>query len=157
MDQKRCPGNFILEIANTGVEATAILARFGPGYRIKNIANSTSLSAGLLLQVGRDVNEHEQLFKDNFKQKFEGALSKCKKEYEQLVAAVEKVNSFKKDESDENAETLPKKHWKRVAWGLSMTDDEFSDFEDELDESYKIAMMAQVIVQLVILQVHAQK
>ncbi|PVH69273.1 hypothetical protein DL98DRAFT_522295 [Cadophora sp. DSE1049] len=157
MAQARCPGNFILDIANTGLGVTASLSRFGSGYRVKNVANSISLSATLLIEVGRDVNKNEAFFKDNFEAKFQGALAKCKKEYEQVVAAVEKVQSWKKDETDETKEGPPKKPWKKLAWGLGMTDDEFSDFEDELDESYKIAMMAQVIVQLVILQVNAQK
>lgn len=157
MAQARCPGNFILDVANTGLGVTASLSRFGSGYRVKNVANSISLSATLLLEVGRDVNKNEAFFKDCFEVKFHSALAKCKKEYEQVVAAVEKVQSWKKDETDETKEGPPKKPWKKLAWGLEMTDDEFSDFEDELDESYKIAMMAQVIVQLVILQVNAQK
>tara|TARA_R110002060_G_scaffold66906_1_gene75655 strand:- start:883 stop:1356 length:474 start_codon:yes stop_codon:yes gene_type:complete len=157
MAQTRCPGSFILEIADTGLAVTTLLSRFGSGYRLKNLANSISLSATLLIEVGRDVNKNEAFFKDNFQAKFEGALAKCKKEYEQVVAAVEKVNSWEKDETDETKEGPPKKPWKKLAWGLGMTNSEFSDFEDELDESYKIAMMAQVIVQLVILQVNANK
>ncbi|KAK0117363.1 hypothetical protein ONS96_013194 [Cadophora gregata f. sp. sojae] len=157
MASKRCPGNFILDIANTGIGVTASLSRFGSGYRVKNVANSISLSATLLIDVGRDVNKNEGYFKDNFEAKFHVALAKCKKEYEQVVAAIEKVQSWKKDETDETKEGPPKKPWKKLAWGLGMTDDEFSDFEDELDESYKIAMMSQVVVQLVILQVNAQK
>ncbi|KAH9217908.1 hypothetical protein DL95DRAFT_386042 [Leptodontidium sp. 2 PMI_412] len=161
MDQKRCPGNFILDIASTGLGAAALVSRFSSGYRIKNIANSLSLSAGLLTEVARDVNKNEAFFKDNFAAKFQGALAKCKKEYEQIVAAVEKVHSWKKDDTDESAKGPakgpPKRPWKKLAWGLGMTDDELSDFEDELDESYEIAMMAQVIVQLIILQVNAQK
>ncbi|KAG4442147.1 hypothetical protein IFR05_002360 [Cadophora sp. M221] len=157
MDQKRCPGDFILDIGSTGLGAAALVSRFGSGYRIKNIANSLSLSAGLLTEIARDVNKNEAFFKDNFAAKFEGALAKCKKEYEQIVAAVEKVHSWKKDETDESSKGPPKTPWKKLAWGLAMTDDELSDFEDELDESYKIAMMAQVIVQLIILQVNAQK
>src|SRR4051794_28351705 len=111
IDQRRCPGNFILDIANTGLGATALLSRFGSGYRIKNIANSISLSAGLLSEVGRDVNKNEAFFKDNFATKFQGALAKCKKEYEQAIAAVEKVASWKKDETNESAEAPPKKPW----------------------------------------------
>ena len=157
MDQNRYPGNFILEVAKTGLTAVASLSCFSSGYRIKNVNNSLSLSAGLLAEVGRNVNEHESFFKDNFKTKFEGALSKCMKEYEQCIAAVKKVETWKEDESDESEDKPPKRGWQKLAWGLGMTNSEFSDFEDELDESYKVAMMAQVVVQLVVLQVHARQ
>ncbi|CAL3973451.1 unnamed protein product [Diplocarpon coronariae] len=157
MDRKRQPGNFILEIGNMGLELTASLTCFGAGNRVRNLANSISLSATLLSEAGREVNNHAEIFKDNFQSKFEGALLKCKKEYEQCYAAIDKVNSWKKDETDDTAKDIPKRPWKKLAWGLEMTDGEFSDYEDELEESFKVAMMAQVIVQLVILQVQARQ
>ncbi|KAL2072978.1 hypothetical protein VTL71DRAFT_10302 [Oculimacula yallundae] len=157
MDQTRCPGNFLLDVASIGLGAVSALTFLSNGYRMKRIANSISLSAGLLNEAGRDVNSNEALFKDNFEQRFSGALAKCKKEYDQIAAAVQKVHSWKKSETDEDAVAMPKTHWKKLAWGLGMTDKEFSEFEDEIDQSRKTAYMAQFVVQLVILQVNAQK
>lgn len=96
------------------------------------------------------------MFKDNF-QDNQGALLKCKKQYEQTLRAVEKVDSYKKDDQAVYAKDIPKKPGKKLAWGLGMSSSEFSDFEGELEESYKIAIMAQCIVQLVVLQVHSQQ
>ncbi|CZT10074.1 hypothetical protein WAI453_006389 [Rhynchosporium graminicola] len=157
VDENRCPGNFILNIASTGLGVVASLSHFGYFYRIKCVANNISLSASILNEVGRGVNQHETLFKDNFEEKFSGALKKCKKEYEQVAAALDKIRSYKKNEINEETEGMPKSPLKKLMWGLDMTLSELNKFENELDQSRKIAFTAQTIVQLVILQVNAQK
>lgn len=156
IDQNRIPGQFIIDIANIGLAATSALTTLGTGYRIKRTVKDVSLSAAVLMEAGNEVNKHAELFKDNFQQKFEGALSKCKKEYESIIAAMEKIHSFKKDTASE-AKAPPKRDWKKLAWALEMSYDEFGDFEDKLEKSSRLAEMTKDIAQLVIVQVHAQQ
>jgi len=157
MDQRPQPGAFILETADTGLAVAAGLSCFGASSKVKDLASKVSLSATLLTEIGREVNQNGEFFKNNFQEKFENVMVKCKTEYEVVLAGIEKANSWKKEDSVEGVEDPPRKAWKQLMWALRMDDDEFEEFEEALDESFRQALMLQLVVWLVVLQIRAQK
>jgi hypothetical protein len=157
MDQKPLPGAFIFEAAQSGLQAAANLFGFAPSPKSKDLASKLSLSATLLSEIGKEVNQNAGYFKENFQQTFENVPIKCKKEYEMVLVGLEKATAWKKGEPLEGTEDPPKKPWKRLLFALSMGKDEFKEFENSLDESWLRALMLQYIVSLVVLQVRAQK
>lgn len=157
MTQNRSPGNFILEAADTGLAAVASVSYLGPSQKIKKLAAKISLSASLLTTVGREVNKHEGYFKDNFPEKFEILAVKCQKEYEKILAGIEKSNSWKEGDSGEEADKPPKQQWKKLMWALGLKEDGMYDLEESLNKAFHRAVLLKGVVFLVVLQMHGQE
>jgi hypothetical protein len=158
MDQSRQPGSFILEAADQGLKLAAALTHFGSSQRVRDLASKVSLSATVLTEVGREVNHNAEYFKSAFQEKFGNVTLKCEKEFERLLAAIEKANTGTKNEFNEGlVEFPPKNAWKRLLWAMSMDEGEFDDFKDSLDELFYQAAMLQYVIGLVILQIRGQK
>jgi hypothetical protein len=154
MDQKIQPGTFILEAAESGLKAAATLSSFAPKA---DLASKLSLSATLLSQIGKEVNENADCFKGNFQRMFENVPMRCKKEYEKVLVGLEKAMTWKKGEAVEGTGEVPKKPWKRLLSAMDMDKYEFEEFEESLEASWLRALMLQYIVSLIVLQIRARK
>jgi hypothetical protein len=157
MDAKLLPGTFMLEGAECGLKAASILSGFAPTPKSTELASKISLSATLLSEIGREVNQNANCFKESFQQTFEHVPMKCKSQYEAVLAAVEKASSFEKGDGSEGTEQPSRKPWKRFLSALDMDKDKFEAFQERLDESWVRVLMLQYIVSLVVLQIRAQK
>ena len=157
MGQQRSPGDFILEAADAGLRAASALSHFGSSQRIKDLASKISLSATVLTEVGREVNRNADDFRDAIREKFRNITLRCEKDYGTVLTAIDKANSWSKDETREESEDPPKRSWKRLLWALGMNEGEFDDFNDSLDESIEQAVLLQYTVMLVILQIHGKR
>ena len=101
---------------------------FSSSEKIRNLAGHISLTATLLAGVSRTINNNEQYFKDSFQQIFESIQAKCIKDYEVVLAGLEKAISWKKRASeDKDEEEPPRKPWKRLLWALDINDDEANE------------------------------
>jgi hypothetical protein len=157
MGQQRSPGDFILEAADAGLRVAFALCHFGSSQRIKDLASKISLSATVLTEVGREVNRNADDFKDAIQEKFRDITLRCEKDYGIVLAAIEKANSWTKDESLEETEDPPKNSWKKLLWALGMNEREFDALIDSLDDSMGQATMVQYTVMLVIFQIRGKK
>ncbi|KAG9240141.1 hypothetical protein BJ878DRAFT_579278 [Calycina marina] len=108
MAEVRQPGNFILEIANRGQEATFLLLLLFPSTLAKDIAAHISLSITILTAAGNAVNENAYYFKDKFQPKFQCIIAKFAKKFEEIRAACENTNSWQKPSVTDKVELLPK-------------------------------------------------
>jgi hypothetical protein len=157
MDAKTLPGTFILEAAENGLKAASILATFVPSQKSRDLASRISLSACVLSEVGKEVNQNANCFKENFQKTFEHVPIKCKEQYEKVIAAVAKASSFIGSVPEEGIVHVPQKPWKRLLSALDMDKEKFEEFQESLNESWLRALMLQYIVSLVVLQIRAQK
>lgn len=156
MGERRAPGDFILETADSGLRVASSLIHSGSRQRIKDLASKISLSAAVLTQVGREVNRNADDFTDAFEAKFTSITSRCEKDYQTIGASIEKINSWTKDETRDDSEGPPKKTWKKLLWALGMNESEFDDLDNSLDETMEQAVLLQSIVKLLILQIHGK-
>jgi len=158
MDHSQQPGSFILKAADEGLKLAAALSHFASGQRTRDLASKISLTATILTEVGREVNHHAGYFKTTLQKKFQNVTTKCEKDFDRVLSAIDKANTWKSGDSGEGSiELPPKKAWKRLLWAMSMNETEFDDFDDSLDESMTQAAMLQCIVALVVLQIHGQQ
>jgi hypothetical protein len=157
MDAKPLPGAFILEAAQYGLKAVSILASFAPSQKSRDLASRISLSACVLSEVGKEVNQNASRFKENFQKIFEHVPIECKEQYEKVIAAVSKASSFIGSVPQEGIVHVPQKPWKRLLSALNMDNEKFEEFQESLNESWLRSLMLQYIVSLVVLQIRAQK
>ncbi len=157
MDAKPSIGGFILEAAECGLKAASLLSNFAPSVKSKDMAAKISLSATLLTEVGKEVNQNATCFKENFQSTFENFPRKCKQQYQQILTAVEKASSFPTVHTGEGTETTAQKPWKRFLSALDMDKDKFKDFQESLNQSWERVLMLQRIVSLIVLQIRAQQ
>ncbi|KAF4630382.1 hypothetical protein G7Y89_g7757 [Cudoniella acicularis] len=159
MATQRSPGNFILETANVGLALVAKLSYFRYGSKLRDIIHTLSFNAAILTEVGREVNKHEQYFKDNFQTKFECVLVEIKEKHEVIRAALEKARRWKESESQEDVDNgePPKMEWNKNLWSCEIKKGVFDKFDTLTEDFYKPAQLLQFIVQLVVLQKHAQE
>jgi len=157
MGERRAPGDFILEVADSGLLAASSLIHSGCRQIIKDLATKISLSATVLIQVGREVNRNADDFTEAFQEKFMSITSRCENDYRIVRAAVEKINSWTKDEARDESEELPKKTWQKLLWALGMNEREYDDLDNSIDESMEQAVLLQCIVKLLILQIYGKK
>lgn len=156
--EKSCShGAFLLETAAVGQSVTVAISYFTTfSVHLRNLASKISLSTALLIEAGNQANANP-FFTSTFQAKFEPVVLKCKKNYEIILAAVEKAASHKGGEELAEGETkIPKKPWKKFLWAMDMDEDAFDDFEIEFDDSLTGVRMVQIVVQLVILQANAK-
>jgi hypothetical protein len=157
MENASSYGAFLLEAAELGQSVSVALSYFSTSVHLRNITLGISLSTALLTEAGNQVNTHP-FFTPAFRTKFEPAILKCKRNYETILAAVEKAASSKGGEELEDSETkVPKRPWKKFLWAMEMDEDAFEEFETAFSDSLTGVRMVQIVVQLVVLQVNAKE
>jgi hypothetical protein len=157
MDAKHLPGAFMLEAAEYGLKAASVLSSFAPTPKSRELASKICLSATLLSEIGRQVNQNATCFKENFEKNFELVPMTCKKQYQTVLTALEKASSFEKGDATEGTGQSPQKPWKRLLSALGVGKDKFEEFQECFNESWLRVLMLQYIVSLIVLRIRAQK
>jgi hypothetical protein len=156
------PGAFLLETAAVGQKLSIAISYFtSSAARLRDLASHIAVSTALLAEAGNQANAHP-FFSPHFQTKFEPTILKCKKNYEIILAAVEKANAHKGGDMVDYGRgdiliSVPKKPWQKFLWAMGMNANEFKDFENAFMDSLAGVRMVQVVVQLVVLQVVAKE
>ena len=153
MAEARRPGEFILEFANRGQEVTTLLLRQFSSTQARDMAAHISIALATLTEAGHIVNKNSEYFKDNFQSTFHGILTKTAEKYDIICAACDKVATWKRSESKDDALKPPKGLFDRLIWAFGMTRNQFNEFSRSLDECYKPALILNYLVNLIVLQI----
>jgi hypothetical protein len=115
----------ILGVAELGISVTQSLYRFTVSYRgadqqVEEIEGRVSVTATILQELHSTVKGNEQYFKRNPTGALEAPVSSCRRDYQRLKDAVDKVKTQPKDGA---ASTLDKKMAKmsareKLKWAL---------------------------------------
>ncbi|KAF8860064.1 hypothetical protein BDZ45DRAFT_327487 [Acephala macrosclerotiorum] len=150
-------GATVLGIAGAGVSVATTLIRFSVSYKgstqkIEDLSSPVSLTATILTTVDKAINSHHDYFKeDNFREKFNRVIERCKNDYEVLGAAVQKAKG--EVEKTESARWEGKMtSWKKLLWALG-GEERMQDLQSSLEESKTQVLMMQSAASLIVLQI----
>ena len=163
MASKPSPGSFLMETASIGFTIVTSILNLGASRKLKDLAAEISLSASLLSEAGREVDQNSRYFSGTFESKFKIITEKCRTEYEKVRAALEAVQSYDtpipaiRNNVMYISDQPPSQPWKKLVWGLEKSQYDSSKVVEEIKGCSEQAWMINYVILLVVIQKHAQE